>query len=162
MYFNELIKSINGKVNYFNRISNNLNMNNRITVYKSIINPNFYYCPTILYFGTKNNINELQLLQNKCMRIILKCDRYTPIRTMLECLGFLNMSDFLYFQTMSFVYKLYHRELPQYLEFTIVNEIHQHYTRYIDRIVENRKLTKNSLYFRGLEEFNSLPSDVKN
>ena len=92
------------------------------------------------------------------MRIILI---YTPIRTMLECLGFLNVSNFLYL----LVYKLYHRELPQYLEFTIVNEMHEHYTRYNDRIYVhkvNRELTKNSLYFRGLEEFNSLPPDVKN
>ena len=43
--------------------------------------------------------------------------------------------------------------------------MHEHYTRYNIRIYAhkvNRELTKNSLYFRGLEEFNSLPSDVKN
>ena len=46
-----------------------------------------------------------------------------------------------------------------------MNEMHEHYTRYNDRIYVhkvNREMTKNSLYFRGLEEFNSLPSDVKN
>ena len=32
MHFNELIKNINRKVNYFSRISNNLNMNSRITI----------------------------------------------------------------------------------------------------------------------------------
>ena len=140
-------------------------MNSRITIYKSIISPNFWYCPTILYFGTKNNINKLQLLQNKCLRTMLKCNRYTPIRTMLECLHFLDVNEYLYLQTMSFIYKLYHRELPDYLNFTIVNEIHEHYTRNNDRIYipkVNKENTKNSLYFGGLEEFNSLPCDIKN
>ena len=47
-----------------------------------------------------------------------------------------------------------------------MNEIHEHYTRNNDRIyipkVLIKKILKNSLYFRGLEEFNSLPCDIKN
>ena len=164
-HFNELIENIKRKVNYLYRCSNNLNMNNRIKVYKSIISPNFYYCPTILYFGTQENINKLQLLQNKCLRTILRCDRYTPVRNMLECLKLLNVKDFLYSQTMCFIYKLIHEQLPTYLRFKMVSDIHEHYTRGNNRIYiskANKETTKNSLNFRGFEEFNSLPDNIKN
>ena len=133
----------------------------RIRVYKTIISPSFYYCPTILYFGTQNNIDKLQLLQNKCLSVILRCDRFTSVDAMLNCLGLMRVKEFLFLQTMSFIYKLYHGHLP----FTVINEIHDHNTRnrdnmYIERL--RKEGTKNSLYFRGLEEFNSLPADVKN
>ena len=71
----------------------------------------------------------LQLLQNRCLKIILKYDRYTSISYMLECLGLKRMKQFLFLQTMSFVYKLYPGQLPAYLTFTVVNEIHDHETR---------------------------------
>ena len=67
----------------------------------------------------------------------------------------------LFLQTMCFVYKLCHRQLPAYLNFTLVNEIHDHETRSRDDIFIGRvrkQGTRNSLYFRGLEEFNSLPA----
>ena len=79
----------------------------RIKVCRTIISPSFSYCPTILYFGTLQNIDKMQLLQNRCLRIILKRDRYTPISNMLECLGLMNVKHFLFLQTMCFVYKLY-------------------------------------------------------
>ena len=110
-------------------------MNTRIKGYRTIISPSFSFCPTILYFGTQENIDKLQLLQNRCLRIILKCDRYTSISNMLECLGLMNVKQFLFLQTMSFVYNLYHRQLPAYLNFTLVNEIHDHETRSREHIL---------------------------
>ena len=164
-HYNELLNNVSRKVQYFRRVGINLNKNTRIRVYKTIISPSFYYCPTILYFGTQNNIDKLQLLQNKCLRVILRCDRFTSVDAMLNCLGLMGVKEFLYLQTMSFIYKLYHGHLPPYLEFTVINEIHHHNTRnrdnlYIERV--RKECTKNSLYFRGLAEFNSLPADVKN
>lgn len=164
-HHSELLKNVNRKVQYFGRACNNLNMNTRIKVYRTIISPSFSYCPTILYFGTQENIDKLQLLQNRCMRFILKCDRYTSISSMLESLGLMNVKQFLFLQTMCFVYKLYHSQLPAYLNFTLVNEIHDHGTRIRDNIFIERarkESTRNSLYFRGLEEFNSLPAEVRN
>ena len=128
-HYSELRKNVNRKVQYFGRASNNLNMNTRIKVYRTIISPGFSYCPIILYFGTQENIDKLQLLQNRCLRIILKWERYTSISNMLQYLGLMNVKDFLFLQTMCFVSKLYPRQLPADLNFTLVNEIHDHETR---------------------------------
>ena len=75
------------------------------------------------------------------------------------------MKHLLFLQTMCFVYKLYHRQLLAYLNFTLVNEIHDYEMRNRDDIFFERvkkQGTRNSLYFRVLEEFNSLPAEVRN
>ncbi|KAJ8940950.1 hypothetical protein NQ318_010151, partial [Aromia moschata] len=72
-------------------IANSLSIMTCITVYKSIIQPHFDYCATILYMLDKNSISELQKLQNRGMRIILRCNKYTPINLMLECLQWMNV-----------------------------------------------------------------------
>ena len=83
---------------------------------------------------------------------------------MLQCLGLMNVKHLLFLQTMCFVYKLYPRQLAAYLNFTLVNEIHDHETRSRDRLFIERvrkQGTRNALYFRGLEEFHSLPAEVR-
>ncbi|KAJ8938942.1 hypothetical protein NQ318_014559, partial [Aromia moschata] len=60
-------------------IANSLSIMTCITVYKSIIQPHFDYCATILYMLDKNSISALQKLQNRGMRIILRCNKYTPL-----------------------------------------------------------------------------------
>ena len=83
---------------------------------------------------------------------------------MLQCLGLMNVKHLLFLQIMCFVYKLYPRQRPAYLNFTLNNEIHDHETRSRDRLFMERVRkhgTINALYFRGLEEFNSLPAEVR-
>lgn len=55
-------------------------MNTRVLLYKSLISPHIEYCSTILFNLNQNEICKIQKLQNKAMRIILKCNRYTPIK----------------------------------------------------------------------------------
>ena len=84
---------------------------------------------------------------------------------MLQWLGLMNVKHLLFLQTMCFVYKLYPRQLPAYLNFTLVNEILDHETRSKDHVFIERvrkQGTRNSFYFKGLEEFNSLPAEVRN
>ncbi|KAJ8980268.1 hypothetical protein NQ317_018434 [Molorchus minor] len=61
-----------------------------ITVYNTIIKTHFEYCATVLFSLDLNKMLALQKLQNRAMRIILKCNRYTPISNMLSCLQWLN------------------------------------------------------------------------
>jgi hypothetical protein len=44
-----------------------------LLIYKSIILPHFDFCASVLYLMDKTKIGVLQKLQNRGMRIILKC-----------------------------------------------------------------------------------------
>ncbi|KAJ8961535.1 hypothetical protein NQ318_014786 [Aromia moschata] len=86
---------------------NNLSLTANITVYKSIIQPHFDYCSSIVYLMDKNCKDQLQKLQNRAMRIILKCNRHTPIHIlhtilMLDALQWMPISLRLKYLTMLF------------------------------------------------------------
>ncbi|KAJ8969573.1 hypothetical protein NQ317_005901 [Molorchus minor] len=85
-HFNYIYKKISKKIYFFSRIAFNISPFSAITVYNTIILPHFDYCASILFAFTSNKILALQKLQNRCMRIILKCNRYTNITLMLDTL----------------------------------------------------------------------------
>lgn len=85
-----ICRKIGKKIGFFKRIRNKVSTLTAITIYNTIIKPHFEYGSTILYTCcNKQQISRLQKLQNKSMRAILKCNRYTPTISMLDALKWL-------------------------------------------------------------------------
>lgn len=165
-HFQYIQKKIRKKLFFFYRISANLSLASRLLVFQTIIQPHFDYCASLLYLLDKNCQTVLQKLQNRGMRIILQCNRYTPINSMLTVLQWHSVQKRLFYFTMIFIYKILMGLLPSYLQsfITFNNEIHKYNTRnqldmHIGRT--NSKKAMNSLFFKGLIEYNSLPQDIK-
>ena len=159
-------KKIRKKLFFFYRISANLSMASRLLVYNTIIQPHFNYCSSLLFLLDKNSQSVLQKLQNRGMRIILRCNRYTPISLMLEILNWQSIHHRLYYFTMIFLYKILQGLLPSYLRsfVTFNHEIHEYNTRsrnnlHIERT--NSKKAMNSIFFKGIKQYNSLPKNIK-
>lgn len=138
-----------------------------IKIYNTIIKPHFEYCATILYTCCNQaQIGRIQKLQNKCMRCILKCGKYTPIRTMLETLKWLTIEQRLKLNTLLMIFKIKHNLAPRYLTNCIqyVRNTHQYFVRNANdfRLELQRTTTaQNTLLYKGLYLFNSLPEAVK-
>ena len=90
----EVIKSVTKTTNYFIRSAKSLNIKGRIDIYKGIVEPNYKYCPTIMMFVNRTNIKKLQVQQNRAMRFMLKCNSYTPVNLMLDCLRLLSVGQY--------------------------------------------------------------------
>lgn len=166
-HFHYIYKKIFKKMYFFSRISHHISTSTKITVFNTIIKPHFEYCSTIMYLFDLNKISQLQKLQNRAMRIILKCNRFTPINTMLLTLEWLKVSDKLYLSAMIFIYKIVNKLQPSYFnEFIVFNhEIHGHLTRTRDNIYlsqVHKKKSMNSLFFKGIDQFNKLSPEIKN
>lgn len=58
----------------------------RVMVFKTILQPHFDYCATLLFLLDSGSIQSLQVLFNRCRRTILRCSRYTSINLMLSTL----------------------------------------------------------------------------
>lgn len=166
-HYEYIYKKISTKLYFFTRISTDISFFARRTIYQTIIQPHFDYCATLLYLFDKNRMQSLQKLQNRGLRIILKCNRFSAIRTMHDSLNYLYVENRLYLLTMIFVFKIKSNMMPSYFdEFIVYNDtIHDYNTRNNENFHINRTMNRqamNSIFFKGLNEFNKLPALVKN
>lgn len=164
---NYIMNKMSKKVSFLYRIGNSLSMFTKILIYKAIIAPHIDFCSSILFNLNQNQIQQLQKIQNRAMRIILKCNRYTPIRTMLDVLNLMNINQRIVYRTLIIIYKIKNKMLPSYLfnEMKYVNDIHDYSTRnannfFIDTF--NRASTEKSVLSKGLKLYNNLPVPIKN
>ena len=169
-----IIEKPTKNINFFSRVSVHLTQWSKITVYNTLIMPHLLFSASILYLANKNEINGLQILQNRVMRIILKEKRDTSIGSMLERLKWLPTEKFLKSQVRILIYKI--KNGPNYFSDKLVTgeAIHSYPTRsnrtnisnrsknkfYVS--TKNKKSSENMIYHKGLISFNSLPIDIKN
>ena len=142
-------------------------MQGRSTIYKSIIAPHLEYCPSILFTCNQNQITKMQKQQNKAMRTILRCSKYTSVQSMLDQLNLLSVRQQISYLTMIRIHKLKNRLLPQQIcqMVSFVGDAHNYWLRneHDFRIINtNKATTKNTMMIKGLEYFNNLPSEIKN
>lgn len=132
-HVNYLCKKISKKVNFFYRIRNQVSVMSAIKIYNTMIKPYFEYCSTIIAFSTNETLDRLQKLQNRSMRIILKCNRYTSVDFMLNSLKWLNINQRLNYNVLIFVLNMRNKMLPAYLCNRLVygEDVHHHFLRNI-------------------------------
>ena len=132
-------------------------------LYNSLILPHFTYCATLWCNTTKSNINRLNLLQNRAMRIILRCNYRTHINDMLNKLHFLNVENHCKLQIYILMHKIFHNLVPEYLNFPFLNI---NFNDYNLRSKSNNNLFvsrnhSSSLWVKGVKLWNDLPGDIK-
>lgn len=154
------------KVNVLSRLRNELNCNQKLQLYKAIIEPHFTYCASIIYISNNTDLHRLQVLQNKCMRQILRVNRFAHVDEMLSVLNLLNVRQIIILRTLIFIYKIVSGQAPKYL----TDKIHyKHETQAMTlRSANELKLTnarktcsQNALYYKGIKLFNSLPREIR-
>lgn len=162
-----LVKKIARKYGMLVRLRNHLTFWSKIYLYKTLVAPHMDYCSSVLFLASDTHLSRLQKLQNKFMRFILNCNKYTHIRTMLETLQWQSVKQRIIFNVLVLIHKLTNNHLPEYLTNILVRgrNVHEHRTRQIDDLrVVPFTMTSNqkSIYYRGIQIYNQLPIDLKN
>jgi hypothetical protein len=158
----ELIqKKISKKINFIRRLGGKINKYSKITLYNAIIVPHFDYCSSILFLANESQLNELQKLQNRMMRTILKCRLDTSIRQMLDSLNFLSVRQRITHNTMMLLFKMENGLLPNYLCSSLnrVRNTHSHNTRRgNDFVLPNflKASSQNCLLYNGMKIYNNM------
>lgn len=161
-----IMNKMSKKTFFLRRISKNLSIPTRLLLYKSIILPHVEFCSTVLFNLPSFRIQEIQCIQNRCMRAILACNKYTPIKTMLNVLSLMSIKEKILFNTLLFIYKVKNKMLPSYLyeNLEFVSDIHNYNTRNKDNFnvkICRTALMRRSVFSNGLVQFNMLPSEIK-
>ena len=165
-HINYLCKKIGKKIGFFMRIASYISPWARMLVYKTIILPHFNYCASLLISCTGEDINRLQLQQNKIMRILLGCNKYTPIAYMLGTLNWLNVENWIKRANLILIYKIKNNCLSDCLNAYLKqrSDFHNYNIRSKNNFnichVNTTALQK-TLFYDGLREFNLLPKNVK-
>jgi len=135
-------------------------------VYKSIIALHFEYCSTLVISMGETQLCALQRAQNRAMRVILHCDRYTKIEDMLRALRFMSIRQRLHYACCIFVYKILHSMSPVSLrnKIEIVGSSSQRCTRQAGKIALKLRKTKSaqkSVFYEGFKLYNALSSRIR-
>lgn len=162
-----MCKKIGKKIGFLKRVSGCLSSWTKLLVYNTIIFPHFSYASSLLIACTNEDVHRLQILQNKIMRILLNCDRYTPIVCMLDRLNWLNVRQFIRGANLLLIYKIENDLQPEYLKFNLKKRSNYHgynirnSQHYNISLVTKTALQK-TLFYDGLRYYNELPNDIKN
>lgn len=162
-----ICKKVSQKLGVLRRVSECLSLYARRLIYNSIVLPHFTFCSSILYLANAGDKERLRLLQNRAMRIILGCDRYSRVTDMLRKLNWLNSNDFLEMQALIFIHKIKIKCAAPYLYnfLTKFKETHNHATRGAENFIlchKQLRSSQNSIFFKGLMRYNQLPNQLKN
>lgn len=103
------------KTGVLSRLRNELTFGQKMLIYKTVVEPHFTYCSSILFQANNGEIDRLQKLQNKCMRSILKVNRFTNVSAMLSTLEILSVRQLIIFNTIVFIHKMVTDQTPAYL-----------------------------------------------
>lgn len=164
--FNFVIKKVAKKVGLLGRLSKKMTAWSIITVYKAIIAPHIDYCSSMLFMNTDSELSKLQVLQNKVMRLILKCSKYTHIKDMLSALNFQSVKQRIIFNTLVLIFKIKNQLLPNYLNsiLKLNSDVHERSMRRRSQFrlpLFLRSRSQNSVFYRGLKLFNELPDEIR-
>lgn len=163
----KVCKKMAKKISFMGRIGNKLDLQTKKILYKSIIEPHVNYCSTILYLSNETQLERIQKLQNRALRIILRENWRTSGREMLQQLNWMSVRERIQLQVLLFIYKVINGMLPKYLENSFQSsEGRIHLTRSVTsehlRLPLFRKSSsQRSLLYNGVKEFNKIPVDVR-
>lgn len=137
------------------------------TVYRTIIEPHFTYCASIIYLCSITDKERLQKLQNRAMRCILRKSRDTPIKRMLDELKWLSVTQACEYYTLILIFKMKCNLLPRYLSINLDYNYELH-----NRNLRNKgdlklpQLTKNcsrnNIFYKGVKLYNETTTEMKN
>lgn len=161
-----ITKKMSQKVNLLSRVGRDLSYWSKLLIYKSIIMPHIKYCSSILYLLNNTEISLLQRTQNKALRTIVGCDRYTSVKFMLDRTQLLSIKQSIYVDVMTTIYKIKNNLFPKHLlnQLVFVENIHNYETRsrgnFYVRLAPN-SFSQNNLFHKGLIDYNTLPNELK-
>lgn len=128
--------------------------------------PHFNYCSTVLFLCDKKQIHKLQLIQNRAMRIILRCDYLTPRQHMLDSLNWLSINQQIKFNVLIMIFKIVNGLMPKYLSDKLVQvrDVHDRNVRsQNDLRLPNYRTenARNNIFYSGLKMYKELPNEIK-
>ncbi len=121
--------------------------------------------PLLVISPCSQNIKQLQIVQNRTLKILFNRDFYEPTNMLQSELSILKVSDICVKNTLLFVHKQQQGKLPDISNsyYMLNNNVHSYNTRNATTLHEVRAKTslgKNSIKIKGAKLFNSISEEI--
>jgi len=168
-HVSSLTKKISRNVWLLSQISKYLPTSNRVTFYKSYIQPHIDYCNIVWAGASKTSIARIERLQKRACKVILDYNCDNVLQSMAD-INIMTVRERIFLRKAKFMYKVSVNSTPSYIQ----NLFHQR--RSDDETLPllrsttsgnfilpkpNTELYRNSLSFTGPIVWNCLPGHVK-
>ena len=159
------IKSLNSLFSVFYNIRRYLTIEHKRVIYYAMIYSRIKYGICAYGFAKKENMDKVQILQNKLLKVILEKDRRTPTNELHNTLDILQVKDIFLQEISTFVCNYLHGNLPEGFSeyFLIMN--HPHDTRgnsnSLVTPLYSTNLGQKTVKFLGSTTWNELSPELK-
>ena len=126
-YVAHLSKTLNWQIGNIWRIRRFLSFDACTNAVRTLVLSKIDYCSSLLNGMSQKNLTRLQLLQNKCARLIFREPKYTHTSPLLHSLHWLPVAKRVQFRTLVHVYKVLASSTPEYLS-SILHTRHSGYS----------------------------------
>ena len=166
-HFSYIKMKISKAIGCIRRIKTFLTRKTIINLYYAMILPHIDYCCTSWGIYSQTNIDKLQRLQNKYIRLVYGVSRYTSVSSYQSELNWQPIGERIKYQCCVLVFKILNGQAPSYL-IKLVNERPVlYYTRYalnsplfVPQVRTEYK--KRCFSYYGPYWFNKLPVSIQN
>ena len=162
-----IINKVVCNISLLRKVSSILTLDNKITIYRSIIEPYFNYC-CLVWDGISETLSmKLQRLQNRAARIITGMPYTVRSIEIRNQLGWFSLSEMRKQQKAIMMYKIVNGLAPSYLADMFISQygsqIYNLRNSALNFEIPNTRteLYKDSFAFSGAKIWNSLPEDLK-
>ena len=106
---------LNNRINALKKVSNSASFKSRKMIANGIIISRLLYLIP-LWSGCEGYLlNSLQIVQNKAARLVTKCGKRTPIKSLLTQCGWLSVAQLSVYHSQVLVFKVLATKSPRYL-----------------------------------------------
>lgn len=162
------IEKIKNKIRSFcgilSHTSKYLNTNSKYLLYNSFISSHLIYCAVIYNNSLKTDLDKLQRMQNKVLKILFNKSRLTRTETLYKELKILQIEYIIKNESIKLIYKIENKIINNNIRLVENNSFHSYSTRsanhfHVEQAMSNRGL--NRVTNSAVKEFNKIPNELK-
>ena len=165
--FEGVTKSLCKKINYLRKLSSYTQTDVLLQIANGIFIPTLIYAMPLWGGTSAANINKLQILQNKALRIIFKANIYTPMQQLRSTSGWLNVNSMIKYHSSILLHKVINLGQPRYIFNKIswnnsLNVSTRHTTNQTIHLKLCRlSLSQNAFIYRTCKLWNEIPLNIR-
>ncbi|CAH2109003.1 unnamed protein product [Euphydryas editha] len=136
----------------------------RLMIYNSYVKSHLSYLIEIWGSASKTKIKELQILQNKIVKVLFNYDFMTSTDIIYKETKIMNIYQLYYFNTLILIYKILTKKIHCQIKFIRHHKMPRYSLRRHNKLVTPKARTnygKKTITFEGAQLFNNLPDHVK-